>query len=408
MKKIFSILIFTVGFFIFGCGREKSDSTEPIMNISSGTIKDGQTLSGLLAAHSIAPVDIIAIQKTLAEIFDLRRLQANKLYEVGVSTDGQFMRFVYHQDGINSFMVSRSTNGNFSRQAVVRETTWITKRIKGTVTDNMYRDLLQMGYDENTVANLIAELADNIFAWRIDFFTEQRRGDQFDVLLKQEYAVGLLKPRRLRVLAASYIGSGTKKKDNFALRFPMEADKADYYDLDGSAVRKAFLRAPFRYGNFRVSSGFNPKRLHPILRTYRPHHGTDYAASIGTPVASIGKGAVIHAGWKGGYGKTVEIRHSSKYVSRYGHLSSIMVKQGTSVGQGQTIGRVGTTGLSTGPHLHFEMLVDGRQRNFLRMEFPSATAVNKNDMPAFKQEKKQLLTQLKGTPVHLPGPHAKN
>jgi murein DD-endopeptidase MepM/ murein hydrolase activator NlpD len=197
-------------------------------------------------------------------------------------------------------------------------------------------------------------------------------------------------------LAANYIGKATRVKENVAIRFqPKEANRPDYYDAEGKAVRRAFLRAPFTHGAFRISSRFNPRRFHPILRTYRPHHGTDYAAPYGSRVSSVGKGAVIFAGWKGGYGNCVEVRHNSTYVSRYGHLSRIGVRTGQSIQQGGYVGNVGNTGLSTGPHLHFEMLVNGESRNFLKMDFPAASSVPSANLSDFKRVRDEVMDRFK-------------
>lgn len=373
-------------------------SDEPPVVVSTGTIRPGDTLAGALSRHGLEYAFIHGIQTTLGKAFNLRRLQPGHFFEIHTSTTGTLLSFHYHVDPIRWYKIQRSTTGvyDFSEESI--KTVWMEKTVRGTVSENIYKDLLKQGYDESFVANLVGDLADTIFAWRIDFFTEQRPGDEFTVLLEQEFPVGGDTPLwggRGRILAASYVGKGTRTRENIAIRYQSPSDdRPDYYDPEGNAVRKAFLRAPFTHGAFRVSSGFNRRRLHPILRVYRPHHGTDYAASRGTPVASIGKGRVITAGWKGGYGKCVEIRHSGKYISRYGHLSSIGVKKGASVSQGQYIGRVGSTGLSTGPHLHFEMLVDGVQRNFLTMTFPAASAVAKKNMSDFNRVKDELLARL--------------
>jgi murein DD-endopeptidase MepM/ murein hydrolase activator NlpD len=215
--------------------------------------------------------------------------------------------------------------------------------------------------------------------------------------LEQEYAIGSDRPLRgsLRILAAEYRGKATKHKDNIALRYQApDAKQPDYFDSDGSAVRRAFLRSPFTHGAFRVSSSFSQHRFHPILRIWRPHHGTDYAAPFGTPVAAIGNGTVVRAEWYKGYGKCIDIRHNNVYTSRYGHLSRIAVRTGQSITQGQYIGNVGSTGLATGPHLHFEMQVNGMQHNFIAMSFPSASAVSKENMPDFFRVRDELLSQL--------------
>ena len=371
--------------------------TEPQVVVSTGAVSAGDTMSALLASHKLDNEAVYNVQKSLQTVFNLRRMIPGHRYDVVTSTDGVFQKFVYRTDPITSYVVTRSSMGVYDVNETVKKTVWIERRVTAEVTENLYRDLLKQGNEEPFVANLVADLADNIFAWRIDFFTEQRPGDKLVVLLEEEHLVGSEKPLpgRLRILSASYTGKATRRTENIAVRFqaPGQA-RPDFYDEDGNAVRKAFLRAPFTHRGFRVSSGFNPRRLHPILRTYRPHHGTDYAAAHGTNVAAIGKGKVIYAGWKGGYGRCVDVRHSSKYVSRYGHLSRIAVKPGQTVHQGQYIGNVGSSGLSTGPHLHFEMLVDGRQRNFLNMDFPSASAVAKTHIDEYKQVRDELLARL--------------
>jgi murein DD-endopeptidase MepM/ murein hydrolase activator NlpD len=343
---------------------------------------------------------VIAVEKTLGQHYDLRRLQPNHTYDIITSTDHIFKKFVYHTSAVQTYTVSVSSLGVYDCVEKTILTEWKEKRVTGTVTESMYKDLMKQGYDAVFVSNLVDEMADNILGWQIDFFTEQRPGDKFDVLLEQEYAVGSSTPipRRLqRIIVASYTGHATRKKENIAIRYlEPDAKKPDYYDPEGNAVRKAFLRAPFTRGSFRISSRFNLHRFHPILRTYRPHHGTDYAASIGTPVSAIGKGTVVRAEWYKGYGRCVDIRHNGTYTSRYGHLSAIAVRAGQSVGQGQYIGRVGSSGLSTGPHLHFEMLVNGEQRNFLAMSFPAAAAVQDKNKADYFRVRDQTLAHFNG------------
>lgn len=372
---------------------------EPPVVVTTGTVKSGDTLELILSRHKIAGADISPIQKTLGKSFNLRQMMPNHRYTLVTSTSGAFKKFIYQTDPVHSFTVARSTMGVLFCTKEEKKTIWIEKFVSCQVSENLYKDLLKKGYDENFVANLVGDLADNIFAWRIDFFTEQRPGDQVNVLMEQEYDVGSDKPLwggRGRILAAFYRGSGTKHKENQAFRYQAPGEtKADYFDRDGNAVRKAFLRAPFTYSGFRISSTFSTHRFHPILRIYRPHHGTDYACRPGTSVASIGKGKVIFAGWKGAYGKCIDIRHSSKFVSRYGHLSKILVKEGSTVEQGQRIALSGSTGLSSGPHLHFEIHADGSPRNFLKMEFPSAKAVSAKNMAEFEMIRDELLERLK-------------
>ncbi len=375
-----------------------SGPPEPEVIVTTGTVKPGDVFALMLQRSGVPAMQIGSVQKAMSRLYDLRKIQPGHAYEVIFSTDGVFQKFIYRTDPINAYSVVRSTENQFTAGHDTTETVWVEKRVSGKITENMYKDLMKQGYDETFVANLVADLGDNIFGWRIDFFTEQRPGDTFEVLMEQEFPVGGDKPLwngRGRILAARYNGSATKMKENVAVRFIEPGQKRpDYYDENGGAVRRAFLRAPFTHGAFRVSSGFNKHRFHPILRVYRPHHGTDYAAAVGTPVAAIGKGVVVRAEWYKGYGNCVDVRHNSRYTSRYGHLSKIAVRRGQSIAQGQYIGRVGNTGLSTGPHLHFEMLVDGTQRNFLTMSFPAAASVATPHMAEFRQQRDEILARL--------------
>lgn len=370
---------------------------EPPVIITTGTVKPGDTLAHILSSHGQPDLFVYRIQNTFSRIFDLRTMIPGHKYEIITSTDGVFKQLNYSKDAVESYTVSRSSDGVYSTQTNKLDTVWMEKVVRGRVTENAYKNLLDQGYDETLVANLIQSLGDEIFAWRIDFFTEQRVGDEFEILFEQKYPVGSDKPlSELRVLAAYYKGSGTRQDENYAFRYQgPKAQNPDYFDRKGKAVRKAFLRAPFSHRGFRISSHFNPRRFHPILRQYRAHHGTDYACSPGTPVVSVGDGVVISAGWNGGYGNAIDIRHSNKYVSRYGHLSKILVKKGQRVSQGDLIAKSGNTGRSTGPHLHFEMHVDGNQKNFLRLNFPAADSVVAGNMDEFKQTRDQYLSRMR-------------
>ena len=395
---LFSFFVL-IGLFLKGeLSARFNKSDTPQVVLSSGTITSGETLAHALNRHAISANTIHAIQKSLNEKLDLRSLRPGQQYTLVTSTSGAFLKLIYNTTSIHSYTVSVSSLGKYECLPQTEKTVWMEKHLSCIVKENLYKDLLTEGYDESFVAHLIADVADNIFAWRVDFFTEQRPGDRLDVLLEQEFAVGKETPLwggRGRVLAASYEGKSTHNKKNVAIRYQAPGeDRGNFYDEKGQAVRKAFLRAPFTHSGFRISSYFNLRRFHPIRRIYRPHHGIDYAAPSGTPVAAVGHGRVVYAGWKGAYGKCIEVRHNNNYLSRYGHLSRMGVKPGQTVTQGQNIGHVGSTGLSTGPHLHFEMIVGGARQNFLRMNFPAAKSISPKNMESFKLVKQELLSRL--------------
>jgi murein DD-endopeptidase MepM/ murein hydrolase activator NlpD len=374
-------------------------SAPPVI-VTSAVVQANDVFGLMLAKHKLDRPTIINIEHAFGSVFKIPSIQPGHHYEIITSTDRVFQKFIYRVDPVHSYTVVRSSSDDYTATADTLQTVWKEKRVHAEVTRFLEADLHSAGYDPVLIDNLTYELGESIFGWRIDFFTEQRKGDVLDVLMEEEYIVGEKEPikggKHMRVLIASFRGSGTKVKENFAIRYLAPgASHPDYYDPDGRAMRRAFLRAPFTKGAFRVSSNFNQHRFHPILRIYRPHHGTDYAAAIGTPVAAIGSGVVVRAGWVHGYGNCVDVRHSQHYTSRYGHLSHVGVHRGQAVAQGQYLGNVGNTGLSTGPHLHFEMLVDGIQRNFLNMSFPAASSISKANMANFIQRRDALIQRLK-------------
>jgi len=246
--------------------------------------------------------------------------------------------------------------------------------------------LFNAGKNAGLTDNMILRLA-GIFGWDIDFALDIRRGDRFALVFEEIYRDGQFL-RQGAIIAARFVNQG----DSFeAIRFDA-GDGPDYYAPDGRPMRKAFLRAPINFT--RVSSNFNPQRLHPVTRRIRPHNGTDYAAPTGTPVWAAGDGTVIEAGYTRANGNYIFLKHGNHIVTRYLHLSRKQVSRGDRVRQGQTIGRVGMTGLATGPHLHYEFLVHGRHRDPRRVELPEAEPLSEDVLPAFESHARPWLDRL--------------
>ncbi|MDB4882409.1 MAG: Peptidase, partial [Gemmatimonadetes bacterium] len=235
-------------------------------------------------------------------------------------------------------------------------------------------------------------LAD-IFEYKVDMSRDLQEGDQFRALV--ERAVAPTGATRVgKVLAASFTLSGS---DVSAIRFDSKSSSASYYDAQGKSLRAQFLRAPLEFR--RISSTFGT-RFHPILGRWKAHKGTDYAAAPGTPVRAIGAAQVIRAGWAGGYGNVLELRHRNGYVTRYGHLRGFAkgVHAGGRVEIGQTVAYVGTTGLSTGPHLHFEVLIGGVQRDSrVALRSIAGEPLGGSERGAFDRLREQMLASLGGT-----------
>ena len=229
-----------------------------------------------------------------------------------------------------------------------------------------------------------------IFGWDIDFSLDIRAGDEFLVLYEELYENGD-KVGDGNILAAEFIN---QKKSYRAVRYENPNGRVAYFAPDGLSMRKAFLRSPVKFG--RVSSRFNLKRLHPVLHKIRAHRGVDYAAPRGTPIRASGDGKVIFVGRKGGYGRTVMLRHGSTYTTLYAHMNGYAkgVRSGRRVNQGQVIGYIGSSGLATGPHLHYEFRVRGVHRNPLTVKLPQAAPVPREHKHDFIEKTRSFVTQL--------------
>jgi murein DD-endopeptidase MepM/ murein hydrolase activator NlpD len=258
-----------------------------------------------------------------------------------------------------------------------------------TATATIDSSLFQAAEAAKISDNIALKLA-NVFAWDIDFVLDIREGDRFTAVYEQIYQDGKYLHDG-EVLAAEFVNNG---KTYRAVRFVADSGNAGYYTPNGLAMRKAFLRAPVEFS--RVSSAFNPHRLHPILNTIRGHMGTDYAAPTGTPVHAAGDGRVSFAGTKGGYGNALVLAHGGNVSTLYGHMSRFArnMRVGTQVQQGEVIGYVGMTGLATGPHLHYEFLMSGVHKNPQTVQLPGAEPLRAADLEKFRASSAPLIADL--------------
>ncbi len=224
----------------------------------------------------------------------------------------------------------------------------------------------------------------------MDFALDIRKGDSFSVVYEEEYLDGN-KYQDGNILAARFTNQG---RTFTALRYTDSKGNTGYFTPEGRSMRKAFLRTPVEFA--RISSHFNLKRRHPVLHRIRAHKGTDYAAPRGTPIRSAGDGKIIHAGRKGGYGNVVIIKHGNRYTTLYAHMKGFSrgIKRGRYVKQGQTIGYVGSSGLATGPHLHYEFRVNGAPKDPVRVKLPQAEPIKRSERARFEEFAKTLMAQL--------------
>ena len=263
------------------------------------------------------------------------------------------------------------------------------ERRRQSVSGMIDRTLFEAGDEAGLSHSMILELA-HIFGWDIDFALDIRKGDRFKLIWDEHWVQGQ-HAEDGPVLAAEFVNQGETYQ---ALRYVRKNGRADYYAPDGRHLRKQFLRTPVEFT--RISSHFNPRRLHPILKRIRPHRGVDYAAPTGTPVYATGDGTVTFRGRKSGYGRVIFIRHGTRYTTVYAHLSKYApgLKVGSKVAQGQMIGRVGQSGQATGPHLHYEFRIDGVHRNPVKLKFPSPDPLQPSDLAEFRQQTWPMLVAL--------------
>ena len=265
------------------------------------------------------------------------------------------------------------------------------KTAGGIIEKTLYED----GFRAGLAPALLSQFVD-IFSWDIDLDREIQNGDSYRLLYEIKSRKGSKRKPLMHILAAEFVSAG---QSNVAIYFEKENGKGGYYDLDGRSLARAFLRFPLEFTS--ISSYLSHSRFHPILKVDRPHNGMDFVARRGTPVRAIGDGRVVYAGWrKGGYGRMIEIRHDVTYASRYAHLQGVGkgVRKGIQVRKGQIIGYVGSSGLTTGPHLHFELYKDQQYVDPLNFEFPREDRIEPALRRAFEDLKQILLAQLEATP----------
>ena len=317
--------------------------------------------------------------------FNLRQVRAGNTITVGRSVEGVLREIDYKIDPDRMLKIVPGESGFTAEVKEIASKLEVTA-VSGVLDDSLFNAVERAG-ESPEIAMRLAQ----IFGYDLDFYTDPRKGDTFHVLLeKKKYTNGQTAGYG-RIFAAEYDNGGKKYE---ALLFHDEFGRASYYTADGKSLQKAFLRSPLKFGA-PVTSHFSKARFHPILKTVRPHMGTDYGAPVGTPVQAIGSGRVLFAGLRGGEGNMVHIAHSNGYETMYLHLSRMYVRAGERVEIGKTIGLVGSTGLSTGPHLDFRILQRGQYKNFEKLGLPPSDPVSKKRLPEFAAVRERWLPLLK-------------
>jgi murein DD-endopeptidase MepM/ murein hydrolase activator NlpD len=349
------------------------------------TVESGDSLDRLFRRHELSVGDLQGLLGVKEAAPHLRRIRPGDTIEI-VHDGPSVLSLTRRIDETRSLVISAG-DGGYAASYIDHPVEIRRTRVTGEITSSFYAAGLAAGLSNATIMRLAG-----IYAWDIDFALDIRRDDWFAVVLEEVWQDGE-KLRDGEIVAAEF---NNQRKSYRAVRFPDEDGRARYYTPAGESMRKAFLRAPVDFT--RVSSNFNPSRLHPILKTRRPHQGVDYAARSGTPVMAAGDGRVLTAGVKGGYGNTVELQHGGNVTTLYAHLSRFgsNAKVGRRVRQGEIIGYVGMTGLATAPHLHYEYRINGVHKNPRTVELPKADPVPAARRAEFARVTKPLIAELEG------------
>jgi len=345
------------------------------------TVRPGQSLDAIFRQQGFSIQTLFEIMALSKETKQLKKIRPGDLFEFQQHGDGSLKRMRYAVDEAHYLIIDHD-----GQQAVAStEARDIITRIEetsGTISSSLFLAGKQAGLNDGMVMKLA-----NLFGWDIDFVLDIREGDRFLLMYEKIYRDGSFL-RDGEIIGATFVNQGEKFQ---AIRFDIDG-QAQYFAPDGHNMRKAFLRAPLNFSY--ISSSFNPRRYHPILKRVKAHNGIDYKAPRGTPVFTAGDGKVIRSAYNKYNGHHVFVQHANSIITKYLHFTKRTVKKGQRVKQGQVIGYVGSTGMSQAPHLHYEFVVNGVHRNPRTVPLPKADALKDTQLTQFKQVSAPVLTQL--------------
>jgi murein DD-endopeptidase MepM/ murein hydrolase activator NlpD len=360
----------------------RATEPKPRPVVVQGTVQNGDTISSLLGEW-LTPQEIDLLDRLSRETFSLRKIRRGRPYLIRTLGD-QFHSFEYEIDSEERLVIRAEADGfSLAREPIVYEIR--TSMVCGTIRSSLFEAAEEIG----EVPVLALRLVD-IFGWELDFVYDIRGGDTFKAIVEKRYRAGEFAGYG-SIPAAEFVNQG---KTYQGFLFENRDGKPEYYDEKGRSLRRTLLKTPIDYA--RISSGFSYNRFHPIKKEWCPHPAIDYAAPVGTPVRTVGDGVVLEAGRKNASGKYIKIRHNSVYQTYYLHLSRFAkgVRKGKKVRQGQVIGYVGSTGMSTGPHLDFRMKKNGKYVNPRRVMAPASPPVPKERIEEYRGTIEPFLAQL--------------
>jgi len=403
------IWVCLIGFVCFGCDQQSvqdtsvtAEETIPVpqeylyglpkdsIDVIEGTIKPNMFLSTLLAEFGVPFQKVYNLSTKAKEIFPVTQIRSGKSYAV-VSTDSCFSpdMFIYHPSIYR--YIKFDLRDTCSVEIVHNPVDTVRMTATGVISGSLWMTMKRQGISPSLIDRM-----EDALAWSVDFYHIQN-GDRFKAIYDQFYIDG--KQAGVGELHGAYFESGAKKF--YSIHFKSD-DYDGFFDEEGRPMKKAFLKSPVRYA--RISSRYNLRRFHPVLKRTRPHFGTDYAAPTGTPIMAVANGTVTHVSYTKGNGNYVKIKHDKMYTTQYLHMSRHVkgMKAGDKVTQGQTIGYVGQTGLATGPHVCFRFWKNGRQVNHLRENLPPPEPMAATELPAYYIVRDSIKSELDDMEYTLP------
>ncbi len=357
-----------------------SSSKESQHHVIEGRVKEKSTLFGSLIEKNIPLRWIELIVSKLKPYVNFKKIKGGT-YHLFTDVKGELVKFIFEASPTEVYEIGKDSQGYTAHKKEVPLETYCVK-VVGEIRSSLFEAIDAIGEEDQLVIGFA-----EILAWEIDFYKDVREGDRFKVVVEKVYK-GDQFIQYGPIHAVEYERGDRKIR---GIRY-----QGEYYNGDGISLRKAFLKAPLRFN--RISSRFSRARRHPILGGVRPHFGVDYAAPMGTPIWAVADGTVVSCGPGGGFGNQVVLRHPNGYMTYYGHLSRYGpgIRRGVRVSQKQIIGYVGSTGLSTGPHLDYRLARGGQLRNPLKESFPAGFPIKREEMEKFQKRRDEMVVWLQG------------
>lgn len=402
MKK-FALLVL-LSFALFSCNQSEDEDqpaktkkivAEPVIvefgftlnnfDVQNDTVHSGDTFGSILQKQNLGDLQVFQIDNKIRDTFDVRKIRIGKPYTILRTKDSlkKIQAFIYQPDKLSYYVID--FRDSILAYKKVKPITIRRRTIAGALDGSLTEAL-----EQEHVSAALATQVSKVYAWSIDFFKLQK-GDKFALTFTERYVNDSIYDGVEDLEAAFF-----EYKGKIIYAFPFAQDtisgKIDYYDEEGKVLKNFFLKAPLKFS--RISSHFSNNRFHPVQQVWKAHKGTDYAAPTGTPIMTTATGVVEQTGFTTGNGNYVKVKHNKTYSTQYLHMSKILVRRGQHVNQGDIIGKVGSTGLATGPHVCYRFWKNGVQVDALRLKLPNSEPMNKKNLPRFIKYMTPLKKQL--------------